>query len=78
MPTSARVEREGCDALLEVGAENPDRAKFWGECASPLTRRCSSCGTENSLTTKFCIECAKLLEDAGRLGRHPMRARRYG
>jgi predicted ATPase/class 3 adenylate cyclase len=49
----------------KCGAENPDRAKFCGECASPFTRRCPSCDTENSLTAKFCIECAKPLEGAG-------------
>jgi class 3 adenylate cyclase len=46
----------------KCGAENPDRAKFCGECASPLTRRCPSCDTENSPTAKFCIECAQPLE----------------
>jgi class 3 adenylate cyclase/tetratricopeptide (TPR) repeat protein len=46
----------------KCGAENPERAKFCGECASPFTRRCRSCDTENSLTTKFCIECGKALE----------------
>jgi hypothetical protein len=49
----------------KCGAENPDRAKFCGECASRLTRRCPSCDTENSPTAKFCIECAKPLESAG-------------
>src|SRR5262249_54756871 len=42
-------------------AENPDHAKFCGECAVPFTRRCPSCDPENSLTTKFCIECGKPL-----------------
>src|SRR5262249_8457246 len=45
----------------KCGAENPDRAKFCGECAAPFTRRCPSCDTENSLTTKFCIECGNPL-----------------
>src|SRR5262250_281536 len=49
----------------KCGAENPDRAKFCEECASPFIRRCPSCNTENSLTAKFCIECAKPLESAG-------------
>ena len=49
----------GCS---KCGAENPDRAKFCGECASPLTRRCPSCDTENSPIAKFCIECAQPLE----------------
>src|SRR5262245_24324502 len=46
----------------KCGAENPDRAKFCGECAAAFTRRCPSCDTENSLTTRFCIECARPLE----------------
>src|SRR5262250_2097081 len=49
----------------KCGAENPDRAKFCEECASPFIRRCPSCNTENSLTAKFCIECAKPLASAG-------------
>jgi class 3 adenylate cyclase/tetratricopeptide (TPR) repeat protein len=49
----------------KCGAENPDRAKFCGECASPFMLRCPSCDTENSPTAKFCIECAKPLESAG-------------
>src|SRR5215467_345070 len=49
----------------KCGAENPDRAKFCGECAAPFTSRCPSCNTENSLTAKFCIECANPLESAG-------------
>jgi len=32
----------------KCGVENPDRAKFCEECASPFTRRCHSCDTENS------------------------------
>jgi len=55
----------------KCGAENPDRAKFCGECAAPFTRRCPSCNTENSLTVKFCIECAKPLEGAGKSRRVP-------
>src|SRR5215472_16638167 len=46
----------------KCGVENPDRARFCGECASPFTRRCPSCDTENSPTAKFCIECANPLE----------------
>src|SRR5215469_9401660 len=46
----------------KCGAENPDRAKFCEECASPFQQRCPSCKTENSPTAKFCIECAKPIE----------------
>jgi class 3 adenylate cyclase len=56
---------------VKCGAENPDRAKFCGECASPFTRRCPSCKTENFHTAKFCIECAKPLEGAGNSSREP-------
>src|SRR5215472_1781010 len=45
----------------KCGAENPDRAKFCIECASPFPRRCPSCGAENPPTAKFCLECAGLL-----------------
>jgi len=50
----------------KCGAENPDRAKFCVECASPFARRCPSCNTENPQTAKFCLECAKPLEGAGK------------
>src|SRR5262249_50928324 len=46
---------------LKCGAENPDRAKFCIECASPFAHRCSSCKAENPPTARFCLECAKPL-----------------
>src|SRR5215469_17325177 len=46
----------------KCGAENPDRAKFCVECASPFARRCPSCNAENPPTAKFCVECAKPLD----------------
>src|SRR5262245_13185652 len=49
----------------KCGAENPDRAKFCVECASPFARRCPLCNAENPLAAKFCLECAKPLESAG-------------
>jgi ribosomal protein L40E len=49
----------------KCGAENPDRAKFCVECASPFAHRCSSCNAENPQTAKFCLECGKPLEGAG-------------
>jgi class 3 adenylate cyclase len=49
----------------KCGAENPERAKFCVECASPFARRCPSCNAENPQTAKFCLECAKPLEGAG-------------
>src|SRR5215469_10171459 len=49
----------------KCGAENPDRAKFCTECASPFGRRCLSCNAENPPNAKFCLECAKPLDGAG-------------
>ena len=46
----------------KCGAENPDRAKFCVQCASPCARRCPSCTAENPPTAKFCLECAKPLD----------------
>jgi class 3 adenylate cyclase/tetratricopeptide (TPR) repeat protein len=48
----------------KCGAENPERAKFCVECASPFARRCPSCGAENPPTAKFCLECSKPLVSA--------------
>src|SRR5262249_35173060 len=50
----------------KCGAENPDRAKFCVECASPFVRRCPSCNAENPATAKFCLECAKPLNSCGK------------
>jgi ribosomal protein L40E len=49
----------------KCGAENPDRAKFCVECASPFLRRCPSCNAENPPPAKLCLDCAKLLESTG-------------
>jgi hypothetical protein len=43
-------------------AENPDRAKFCVECASPFARLCPSCNAENPPSARFCLECAQPLE----------------
>jgi class 3 adenylate cyclase len=48
----------------KCGAENPKRAKFCVECASPFARRCPSCSAENPATAKFCLECSKPLVSA--------------
>src|SRR5262249_31752940 len=48
----------------KCGAENPERAKFCVECASPFPRRCPTCGAENPPRAKFCLECAKPLVSA--------------
>jgi len=46
--------------------ENPPRAKFCVECATPLLRACASCGTQLPAGAKFCPECARPVEDAAR------------
>jgi len=39
--------------------DNPQGARFCEECASPLARTCSNCGTALSATAKFCHACAR-------------------
>ena len=34
------------------------------ECASPFSRRCASCSAENPPNGKFCLECARPLDNA--------------
>src|SRR5215467_4758979 len=46
----------------KCGSENPDRANFCIECASPFAGRCPSCNAANPPTAKFCLECARSLE----------------
>src|SRR5207247_9671462 len=38
--------------------ENPQGARFGEECATPLARNCSNCGTTLSAVAKFCPACA--------------------
>jgi class 3 adenylate cyclase len=38
--------------------ENPPRAKFCLECATPLALECANCGTQLPAGAKFCFECA--------------------
>jgi class 3 adenylate cyclase/tetratricopeptide (TPR) repeat protein len=38
--------------------DNPPRAKFCLECATPLAHRCASCGTPLPAEARFCFECA--------------------
>ena len=46
--------------------ENRAGAKFCEECAAPLTRSCSQCGTPLPGTAKYCPECAHpVSESAG-------------
>jgi class 3 adenylate cyclase/tetratricopeptide (TPR) repeat protein len=48
------------------GTENPVRARFCMECASPLPERCRSCGAELPAAAKFCVECATPVADPAR------------
>src|SRR6188768_2424332 len=41
------------------GTENPDRARFCFECATPFPRRCGHCGAGLADAAKFCMECAQ-------------------
>jgi len=45
--------------------ENPQGARFCEECATPLARPCSNCGTTLSSTAKFCHACAHPVASAG-------------
>jgi len=38
--------------------ENPEGAKFCGNCKGKLFLVCPECGTENSPRNKYCDECA--------------------
>ncbi|MGE0821323.1 MAG: zinc-ribbon domain-containing protein [Candidatus Binatia bacterium] len=42
---------------LQCGHENPDGAKFCGECGAKLELLCPSCGKGNPPVNKFCYEC---------------------
>ncbi|HEX3033945.1 MAG TPA: adenylate/guanylate cyclase domain-containing protein, partial [Thermodesulfobacteriota bacterium] len=42
---------------LNCQYDNPDEAKFCGECGTKLEIKCQSCGKENPPTNKFCYEC---------------------
>lgn len=59
--------------------ENPDRAKFCGECASPFVRRYLSCNAENPPTAvpleRGAMRAAAMLGDLLAIRRHGDRAR---
>src|ERR1700757_796812 len=44
--------------------ENPQEAKFCGECGTKLGIKCQSCGKENPPTHKFCFECGNKLNES--------------
>ncbi len=41
--------------------QNPDEAKFCGECGTRLERLCAGCGIGNPLTNNFCYQCGQAL-----------------
>jgi class 3 adenylate cyclase/tetratricopeptide (TPR) repeat protein len=49
---------------LRCQHENRSGAKFCEECASPLARTCSNCGSRLTATAKFCSECAHPVAEA--------------
>jgi class 3 adenylate cyclase len=52
--------------------DNPQGARFCEECATPLARACSNCGTALSATAKFCHACANpVAAGAGAPSRSP-------
>jgi predicted amidophosphoribosyltransferase len=51
--------------------DNPQGARFCEECASPLARTCSNCGTALSATAKFCHACAHPVAVADAPARSP-------
>jgi class 3 adenylate cyclase len=52
--------------------DNPQGARFCEECATPLARVCSNCGTALSATAKFCHACAHpVAAEAGTPSRSP-------
>jgi predicted ATPase/class 3 adenylate cyclase len=52
--------------------DNPQGARFCEECATPLIRACSNCGTALSAAAKFCHACAHpTAADAGPPARSP-------
>ena len=49
----------------QCGHDNPEAAKFCGECGTRFGLVCLSCGTSNAAASKFCNECGhRLATDA--------------
>ena len=55
------VEASTCPAC---GSENPEGAKFCGNCGAALAATCPACGNRNAPGTKFCTECGTSLATA--------------
>lgn len=45
-------------------AENPEAARFCGQCGAVLAAACTSCGTANPPQNRFCSHCGAALADA--------------
>jgi class 3 adenylate cyclase/tetratricopeptide (TPR) repeat protein len=45
----------------QCGHDNPEAAKFCGECGTRFGLVCLSCGTSNAAASKFCNECGQRL-----------------
>jgi class 3 adenylate cyclase/tetratricopeptide (TPR) repeat protein len=57
---------------LRCQHDSPQGARFCEECATPLARACSNCGTALSATAKFCHACAlPVAAEAGTPSRSP-------
>src|SRR3989304_6152527 len=44
--------------------DNPEGARFCGECGAKLEIKCQSCGKENPPINKFCYECGHKLSES--------------
>lgn len=44
--------------------DNPNEARFCGECGTKLEIKCQSCGKENPPINKFCYECGHKLSES--------------
>src|SRR5512132_3115641 len=51
--------------------QNPSRARFCLECASPFARTCAKCGIALPPTAKFCLECAHPVSVPGEASDQP-------
>jgi len=45
-------------------SDNPNEARFCGECGAKLEIKCQSCGKENPPINKFCYECGHKLSES--------------
>src|SRR5688500_1937651 len=62
-PESVMKWRVGVMHCLQCNHDNPDGAKFCGECGAKLERLCPNCGKSNPPINKFCYECGQRLTE---------------